>query len=78
MSTDGPAFAASAGQLEPYPRLGKLDTEAEQAIAARFAIRSVPTIALVIRGREVARQAGAMPTNAIVDWARSSMPARQG
>ena len=72
-----PAFAAAAGQLEPYLRLGKLDTEAEQAIAARFAIRSIPTIALIFRGREIARQAGAIPTNAIVEWARSSMPARQ-
>lgn len=62
-----PAFAAAAGQLEPYLRLGMLDTEAEQAIAARFAIRSIPTIALIFRGRKVARQAGAIPTNAIVE-----------
>lgn len=72
-----PAFAAAAGQLEPYLRLGKLDTEAEQAIAARFAIQSIPTVALVFRGREIARQAGAMPTGAIVQWARSAMPTRQ-
>ncbi len=71
-----PAFAEAAGQLEPYLRLGKLDTEAEQATAARFAIRSIPTLALLFRGKEIARQAGAMPTNAIIQWARSSMPLR--
>lgn len=31
-----PAFAAAASQLEPRLRLGKINTEAEQAIAARF------------------------------------------
>ncbi|MEO5598143.1 MAG: thioredoxin TrxC [Novosphingobium sp.] len=67
-----PAFAAAASQLEPYMRLGKLDTEAEQAVAARYDIRSIPTLILVSKGREVARQPGAMPTNAIVQWVRQT------
>lgn len=65
-----PAFAAAAKQLEPAIRLGKLDTEAEQAIAARYAIRSIPTMILFRNGREIARQSGAMPEPAIVKWAR--------
>lgn len=68
-----PAFAAAAGQLEPFVRLGKLDTEAEQAIAGRFGIRSIPTLILIAKGREVARQAGAMPGSAIVSWARQAL-----
>lgn len=68
-----PAFAAAAAELEPFMRLGKLDTEAEQAIAGRFAIRSIPTIVLIKKGREVARQAGAMPAGAIVNWARNAL-----
>lgn len=67
-----PAFAAAARQLEPDMRLGKLDTEAEQRIAARYSIRSIPTMILFSRGREIARQAGALPINAIVQWARSA------
>ncbi len=67
-----PAFEAAAAQLEPFVRLGKLDTEAEQQIAARFGIQSIPTLAMIAKGREVARQAGAMPTNAIVGWARQA------
>ena len=70
-----PAFAAAAGQLEPYVRLGKLDTEAEQAIAGRFDIRSIPTLLLLTKGRQVARQAGAMPASAIVNWARQALAA---
>ena len=65
-----PAFEAAAAQLEPYVRLGKLDTEAEQAIAGRFGIRSIPTLIMLHKGREIARQSGAMPANAIVAWAK--------
>lgn len=68
-----PAFAAAAGQLEPFVRLGKLDTEAEQAIAGRYGIRSIPTMILFQGGREVARQSGAMPASAIVNWVRQSI-----
>lgn len=72
-----PAFDAAARLLEPQVRLGKLDTEAQQAIAARFGIRSIPTLVLVHKGREIARQSGAMPANAIADWTRRSLlPAR--
>src|ERR1043166_1579490 len=53
-----PAFAAAAAQLEPQVRLGKLDTEAEQAIAGRYGIRSIPTLVLIAKARELARQAG--------------------
>jgi thioredoxin 2 len=65
-----PAFAAAAAELEPYVRLGKLDTEAEQAIAAAHQIRSIPTLILFSKGREVGRQSGAMPAAAIVRWAK--------
>ena len=65
-----PAFEAAARQLEPAIRLGKLDTEAEQAIAARYRIQSIPTMILFRKGREIARQSGAMTERAIVDWAR--------
>ena len=67
-----PAFAAAAVQLEPRVRLGKLDTEAEQAIAGRFQIRSIPSLVLLAGGRELARTAGAMPTGSIVQWAREA------
>ncbi|MFC0204538.1 thioredoxin TrxC [Novosphingobium soli] len=67
-----PAFATAAAQLEPEMRLGKLDTEAEAAIAGRYAIRSIPTLALIRKGREIARQSGAMPPAAIVAWARQA------
>jgi len=68
-----PAFEAAAGQLEPHVRLGKVDTEAEQAIAATYGIRSIPTLILFAGGKEVARQAGAMPAGAIVNWVQQHL-----
>ena len=70
-----PAFTAAAGQLEPNVRLGKADTEAEQAVAARYGIRSIPTLILFSKGREVARQSGAVSATAIVTWVRQALPA---
>ena len=66
-----PAFAQAAGMLEPLFRLAKVNTEAEPALGTRFGIRSIPTLALFSKGREVARQPGAMGAADIVRWARS-------
>ncbi len=71
--TMAPAFGEAAGLLEPRIRLAKVDTEAEPSLAARFGIRSIPTLVLFRGGREVARQAGAMNTAGIVQWARSHL-----
>ena len=66
-----PQFQQAARLLEPRVRLAKVDTEAQQALAARFGIRSIPTLALFRGGREVARQAGAMGAADIVRWVNS-------
>ena len=66
-----PHFAQAATQLEPRLRLLKVDTDAEQALGTRYAIRSIPTLALFKGGREVARQSGAMQAAGIVQWVRA-------
>lgn len=68
-----PAFAAAAAQLEPQVRFAKLDTEAEQAIAGRYNITGIPCMILFRHGREVARQAGAMPAGQIVQWVQQAL-----
>ena len=69
-----PVFAAAAHDLEPDFRLVKVDTEAEKALAARYAIRSIPTLMLFVSGREVARQSGLLDGKALARWARSLVP----
>jgi thioredoxin 2 len=68
-----PAFEAAAKQLEPRMRLAKLDTEAAPDIAARYAIRSIPTLILFRGGREIARQSGVMSAEAIAAWVRDAL-----
>lgn len=67
-----PAFAAAAKELEPQMRLLKVETETEQMLASRYAIRSIPTMILFSGGREIARTQGAMMTPQIVAWARGA------
>lgn len=70
-----PAFTEAAGHLEPQMQLAKVNTEEAPALAARLGIRSIPTLALFINGREVARQAGAVTSAAgIARWARANVP----
>jgi len=69
-----PAYEQAASQLEPQVRVAKVNTEAAQNLAARFNIRSIPTLALFVGGREVARQPGAMTSPAqIAAWVRSQL-----
>ncbi|VAW21267.1 Thioredoxin [hydrothermal vent metagenome] len=65
-----PNFAAAAADLEPAVRLAKLDTEAEQSLAARYNIRSIPSLVLFKNGKEIARSAGAMDKASIISWTR--------
>ncbi len=69
-----PSFEQAARQLEPHIRVAKVDTEANPSLAARFHIRSIPTLALFVGGREVARQAGALGAADIVRWTQANTP----
>ena len=45
--------------------------EAAPRTAARFGIRSIPTVIAFSGGREIARQSGAMPEAMILEWLAS-------
>lgn len=70
-----PAFKAAAAELEPGVRLLKVDTEAEQGIAGRYHIRSIPTLILFKGGSEIARQGGAMDRARLVAWSKQVLAA---
>ena len=63
-----PAFERAAGELRTRVRFAKLDTERAQSVAARFGIRSIPTMILFRDGREAARVSGAMDARSICAW----------
>jgi thioredoxin 2 len=68
-----PQFEKAAGHLEPTVRLGKVNTEDEQALAGRFGIQAIPTMILFKHGKEVARQSGAMNAAGIESWVQQAL-----
>lgn len=71
-----PEFKKAAGAFEGRVRFAKVNTEVAQQTAARYAIRSIPTLILFHQGREIARQAGAMSAGQISQWLNSALGAR--
>ncbi len=63
-----PFFEQTARQLEPKLRFAKLNTEEHPAPAAKFNIRSIPTMIVFRGGRETGRQIGAMDAAALTRW----------
>jgi thioredoxin reductase (NADPH) len=62
----GPTFQASA---EKHPDIvhAKVDTEAEQQLAAAAQIRSIPTLMAFKKGKLLYNQAGSLPPAALED-----------
>lgn len=59
-----PTYEAAA-EANPDIVFGKIDTEAQQELAASFQIRSIPTIAAIRDGVMIFREAGALPSSAL-------------
>jgi thioredoxin 2 len=63
-----PVFAKAASEHKLDLRFGKLDTDAEPAIAQRYAIRSIPTMIVFKNGAEVERVSGALDPTRLRTW----------
>jgi len=61
-----PQFEQAAAQLRGQALLAKVNSDDNPQAAARFGIRSIPTLVRLQRGREVARQSGTLPAAQIV------------
>jgi thioredoxin 2 len=65
-----PDYERVASEFEPAVRFLKVDTEAEPELAARYNIRSIPTLMLFRKGNIVAQQAGALDAQTLRSWLR--------
>jgi thioredoxin 2 len=63
-----PVFKQLGSELAPRVRFAKVETEAEQSLAARFNIRSIPTLVLFKNGVETARMSGALDAAGLKRW----------
>ena len=62
-----PQFAQAASQ-RPDVRFAKVDTDGSPKTSVRHRIRSIPTLALFHRGREVGRTSGAISARDLLAW----------
>ncbi|HXU65583.1 MAG TPA: thioredoxin [Polyangia bacterium] len=60
----GPVFE-KASERHPDVVFGKIDTEAQQGLAAALEIRSIPTVMVLRDGVLLGRASGAMPAEAL-------------
>ncbi|CAC9583712.1 Thioredoxin [Bathymodiolus heckerae thiotrophic gill symbiont] len=63
-----PTFKQAASQLEPKARFIKIETEVEQAISAKYSIRSIPTLVMFKNGKEINRVSGALSAPDFTNW----------
>ena len=65
--TVAPELEKIAGDRPGQVIVAKVDTEALPHVAARFGIRSIPTMIVFRDGKEAKRVSGAMPASAITE-----------
>jgi thioredoxin 2 len=69
-----PELVKVAGEGRGRWLVVKVNTEALPGLAQRYRVNSIPAFALFKTGREVARQAGAMPASAIRQFVQRANP----
>ena len=63
-----PVLERTAAERATGLRVAKVNTEEQPQLAARFGIRSIPTLILFREGRELARQSGAVDAATLSRW----------
>lgn len=67
-----PVFAKVAAST-PGVLFAKVNTEEAQSTAVKHSIRSIPTLALFAKGKEVARISGALPEAELRRWIQQQL-----
>ena len=68
-----PAYEKVSQDMQGKARFVKVNTEDEQGLAAKYNIRSIPTLAVFAGGREIARQPGAMSAPDLARWVSAAL-----
>jgi thioredoxin 2 len=64
-----PGVEQAAQELAGRLKVVKVNVDEAPRVAERFGVGGIPTLLVLRRGREVARQVGAVPPPALVRWA---------
>ena len=68
-----PVYEQAAAELEPRLRFLKVDTESEAGLAAKYGIRSIPTLMVFKKGEVAAHRAGASDAQSLRRWLRQNL-----
>ena len=63
-----PIFEEIEKDYEGKVEFQKVDVEAEQDMAAKFQIMSIPTFVILKDDKEIDRRTGAMPKDMVIQW----------
>ena len=63
-----PTLDRLAADARARLQVGKVNSDEQQELAARFGIRSIPTLILFRNGAEIARQSGAVDYGTLTRW----------
>ena len=66
-------FSDIAEEKKNQLLFAKVNTESAQQLGARLNIRSIPTLALYHRGKEIDRIAGALPAPQLKQWIQQAL-----
>ncbi|MDQ6656539.1 MAG: thioredoxin TrxC [Verrucomicrobiota bacterium] len=69
-----PEFDKVAAETAGHWLVVKVNTEAAPELGSRFGVRSIPTMVILQRGAEIARQSGAMPAARIRSFMSQAVP----
>lgn len=67
-----PAFEFAAQQLADQYVFVKINTEDHPSAGQVFSVSGIPTLTIFKNGKELARQAGAMPRDQFVSWLKNA------
>lgn len=68
-----PVFEKACQSFEPAVRFAKVNSDEEQILAGRYAIRGIPTLILFHQGKEVDRVSGAMDASRLTAWLKQKL-----
>ncbi len=69
----GPLVEELAGELEGSLEVAKLNVDDNPATAAKYGIRSIPTLMIFKRGEVAATKIGTLPKSQLRDWVDSHL-----
>lgn len=69
----GPALDQIANELSGKVTIAKLNVDDNPETAARYGVRSIPTMILFKDGMPVTTQVGAAPKSALKEWVESGL-----